>query len=679
MFKSPGTCRRWFAIAILCAVIVGIGAPATRASDLPAISTLRVASFSLPAVTGETVSCSFTGEVDWTVLCFLGTECPLAKLYGARLQEMSERFSDEGVRFIGINSNVQDSMEELKTYATDHQLRFPIVKDYDRAVAVSAGATRTPEVVVVDRVGTVRYRGRIDDQYEPGIARGEATKHDLRDAIESLLAGESPAQAVTNAIGCLISLPRARAASSTSSNEKIVTYCADIARVLNQHCVECHRSGEIGPFSLTDYDEVVGWADMSVEVIDNARMPPWHASAEHLPLANAREMPEADKQLIRDWVEAGTPFGNASDLPEPPLFVDGWHLPRQPDLVLKMREAPFTIPAEGIVEYQYYVVETNFETDRWIRAAEVIPGNHAVVHHAIAFIRPPDGSNVRKFGLLSAYVPGQRRSELPEGYAQRVPAGSRIVFQMHYTPTGKPQTDTTRIGMVFADPADVTHEVLTIGGIDQDFEIPPHTADFDVQSDVPWFPRDGKLLSIIPHMHVRGKSFRFQAIRGDERETLLEVPAYDFNWQHSYELATPLPLAGLDRLCFTATFDNSADNPTNPDPNEYVTWGDQTWQEMALVFISVARPLDSGETMASEQQTPVAVSMETGKQRQTQRMAEAVRFADEYFQRLDANGDDVIVEDELPHSVRIFAFRHFDHDQDGQVTRDEIQSEYLSR
>jgi len=652
--------------------------PSALATGPLSISPDRVAEFSLPSVSGDVVSFSVPGEATWTVLCFLGTECPLAKLYGSRLQAMSDQFADDGVRFIGVNSNVQDSMNELRVYAADHQLRFPMVKDYDRSVALSAGATRTPEVVVVDRVGTVRYRGRIDDQYEPGIARASATRHDLRDAIECLVAGNPVASAVTTAVGCLISLPRASASPATETTEASVTYCNVIARILNQNCVECHRSDEIAPFSLTDYDEVAGWADMSVEVIDNARMPPWHAAPGHAALANARNMPESDKQLFRDWVTAGTPFGDASDLPEPPTFVTGWQLPRAPDLVLPMRNVPFDVPAGGVVEYQYYVVDTEFESDRWVRAAEVIPGNHAVVHHAIAFIRPPDGSNVHEFGLLSAYVPGQRRSLLPQGYAQRVPAGSRIVFQMHYTPTGKSQTDITRIGLVFADASEVTHEVFTLGGIEQDFEIPPHTANYRVEDEVRGFPRDGMLLSITPHMHVRGKSFRFVSIRGDDRETLLEVPAYDFNWQHSYELASPLSLADIDRLRFTATFDNSADNPTNPDPNEYVTWGDQTWQEMALVFVSVARPLHPDVT-----QPPTApvqpLESAADQARQGKWVEQAERFAEEYFQRFDSNGDGVIIQDELPHSVRIFAFRSFDHDRSGQITPDEIQSEHLSR
>ncbi len=654
---------------LLCVFVFGF----TTAFAVEAIRSPlgHVASFTLTTIAGDAVSLD-QSDAELTVLCFLGTECPLAKLYGPRLQTMSDSFGDR-VRFIGVNSNVQDSVEELKAYAAEFELTFAMVKDEDRSVALSAGAKRTPEVVVVDRVGAVRYRGRIDNQYEPGIARADATEHDLRNAIDQLLAGKPVTHPVTKAVGCLISLPRESLAKNASPavapESPSVTYCNEVVRVLQKHCVECHRTGEIGPFTLDDYDEVAGWADMMVEVVDNGRMPPWHATDNHAKLANARIMPTADKQVLRDWAAAGTPYGNADDLPTTPTFVSGWQLPREPDLVLEMRKEPFHVPADGVVDYQYYVAKMDFPTDRWVKAAEVIPGNRGVVHHAIAFIRPPDGSDFRKQGLLSAYVPGQRQSPLPDGYAQRIPAGSRIVFQMHYTPTGKPETDITKVGMVFVDEADVTHEVSSIGSFEQDFEIPPHAANYDVNSKFNWFPRNGEILSVMPHMHLRGKSFRMDLVRKPGSETLLEVPAYDFNWQHNYELENSIPLADVEQIRFTATFDNSADNPANPDPTEHVTWGDQTWQEMAVVFMAVARPRE--KTAAT---TKAEASDQTSKQNN-----KAAKFAKDYIQRFDANADGVLTEDEVPHSVRLFAFRRFDHDGNGQVSREEIEAERGSR
>ncbi len=644
--------------------------------------------FSLPATDHSIATLSRDPSVKFHVLCFVGTECPLARLYGSRLEKMFVEFAPQGVQFIGINSNIQDSMDELRKYVNEHALTFPVAKDYDRRVALDFGATRTPEVFVIDRSGVIRYRGRIDDQYEPGVKRDRATKHDLRDALQSLVAGEGVVTSSTDAVGCLIALPRGISAISN------VTYCNQIARVFQSHCIECHREGEIGPFSLEQYEDAVGWADMSLEVIDQGRMPPWHASDNHAELANARAMPGEDKELIRQWVESGLAYGNPTELPPSVEYVSGWRLPRMPDQILKMSEIPFEVPAGGTVEYQYYVVDPGFKEDKWVHAAQVIPGNASVVHHCIAFTRPPDGADFRDIGLLAAYVPGQVRRGFPEGFAQRVPAGSRIVFQMHYTPTGKTETDLTRIGLVFSDPDEVTHEVFALGGVEQEFEIPPGASNYQVDGDISWFPRDGMLLSVMPHMHLRGKSYRFEIESDGQTETLLEVPRYDFNWQHNYELSTPLMLEKIDRLGFSAIFDNSDQNPFNPDPTEHVTWGDQTWQEMAVTFISVAIPRDAaqldsdpgdngGASSASAGDTPSdqqpSEIQRHAASKQAARESKAEEFATRYIERFDANGDGYIASHELPHSVRLFAFWSFDHNGDSQISRDEIKAESLWR
>ena len=642
--------------------------------------------FSLPTTDGQTVELLGDPRVRYHVVCFLGTECPLARLYGPQLDEMAQQYRDRGVRFVGINSNVQDSMAELRGYVREHDIDFPVAKDYDRSVALQIGATRTPEVFVIDRGGQVRYSGRIDDRYEPGIARAEAKRRDLKRALDQLLAGRHVEVPRTEAVGCLITLPR----ESRFSGEPTVTYCDQVSRVLQEHCVECHRQGEIGPFALTEYEEVVGWADMMLEVIRQGRMPPWHASDEHSELANARHMPQADKTLLRRWVEQGMPYGDARDLPPRRQYVDGWRLPEPPDRVLAMSERAYEIPARGTIEYQYFVVDPGFQEDKWVRAVDVVPGNREVVHHCIAFIRPPDGADLRDLGFLAAYVPGQQSTTLPEGYARKIAAGSQVVFQMHYTPTGHPQQDITRLGMVFADPDDVTHEVSVRGGIEQDFEIPPHDAHYEVTGRIGGLSDDALLLSMMPHMHLRGKAFRIAAETEDGPETLLEVPAYDFNWQHKYELATPRPLANTEALRFTAVFDNSADNPTNPDPDAHVTWGDQTWQEMAVAFVEIAEPREEPQRDASrerpgrragvaDQEESSSASSNASSSAAARRRRAARRFAERYIERFDTDADSQVSSQELPRAVRIFAFDRFDHNRDGQLDHREIAREALRR
>jgi peroxiredoxin len=633
-----------------------------------AAGTKQLTGFSLPATDGRTVGLSADPAIRLHVLCFLGTECPLARVYGPRLQRLADRYADRGVEFLGIVSTVQDSMDDIKAYVDEHGIQFPVLKDYDQQVAVQAGATRTPEMFIVDRDGVIQYQGRIDDQYQPGIARNEAQTHDLQDAIDELLAGKPISKPQQKAVGCLISFPRPQPTDSD------VTYCNQVIRILQQNCIECHRAGQIGPFVLDDYDEVVGWGDMSCEVIDQGRMPPWHADPTVGHFANARSMSEEDKQLFRQWVDAGMPYGDANELPPPQTYGQGWRMFKQPDLVLQMSEKPFAVPSEGTVEYQYFVVNPGFTEDKWVRAAQVVPGNNRVVHHCIVFQRPPDGSYLKGAGMLAGYVPGQLSSDLPDGYAYRIVAGASLVFQMHYTPTGKPEEDQTQLGLIFADPDEVTHEVFVINGIDTEFEIPPHTANYPVSAAVDWFPQDGFILSITPHMHVRGKSLELFANSAGNETPLLRVPHYDFNWQHDYDLATPLPLDKVDKLWFRAIFDNSSDNPFNPNPEEYVMWGDQTWEEMALVFLRVAEPRKNHDEASETQSRQQSLA----QQRQLQ-WTLALQFADDYIGRFDNNDDGVLSAHEVPKSVRAFRFQQYDRDDDGFLTRDEMANNALDR
>lgn len=616
----------------------------------------------LPASNGERMQFPLPDQPRLTVLCFLGTECPLARLYGPRLARLSQHYQSHEVRFLGVNSNCQDSLDEVRRYVKDYGIPFPIAKDYDHQLADRFAVTRTPEVIVVDAAGQIRYRGRIDDQYRPGQSRPEATHHALQAALDELLAGRAVSVPETEPVGCLLGR-RPVAATPTE-----LTYCRDVAPVLQRHCVECHRPGDIGPFALTDYDEVVGWGRMLVEVIEDGRMPPWHAAPHTGPFANARQMPERDREVLRAWVAGGMPFGDPRDLPPAVEYRTGWMLPREPDLVVPMRSEPFLVPAEGVVEYQYFVADPGFTEDRWVVGAQVLPGNRAVVHHAIVFIRPPDGMRMRGTGWLTAYVPGQRSALMPPGMGRRIPAGSKLVFQMHYTPNGSEQADLTRVGLLFGDEATISHEVLTLMALNQDFEIPPGAENYSVTAELSQLPADAQLLALAPHMHVRGKACRVLAHCGEERRLLLDVPRYDFNWQHVYELAQPVPLTDVERLEFIARFDNSADNPVNPDPAQYVYWGDQTWEEMAVAFFEVARPRQTSSQGVPRRDVDRSPSPE-----------ELHAAVERFQQRFDADGDGVVGEAEVPLSVKRFGFRTLDENGDGRLDRAELEAAFRRR
>ena len=611
--------------------------------------TAQVDSFSLSSIDGSKLTVEPvepTDKTELTVLFFSGIECPLAKLYAPRVASLAKEYS-KSTRFFGISSNQQDSAEEFKQFVVEHKIEFPCGKDFNNVVADQYQVKRTPEVIVLDREFEIRYRGRIDDQYSPGIARNSFKRQDLKIAIDELLAGKNVSQPKTDPEGCLLGRIKKPVETPT------VTYANQISRIFQANCNQCHRTGEIGPFVLDDFEEAVGWGDMIVETIDNGRMPPWHADPNHGSFANDRRMSETDKDLVRQWVEDGTPFGDAADLPEKQTFTAGWRLPKAPDLVIPMRDRPFTIPADGSVDYQYFVVDPKFKEDKWISAVEVIPGNRSVVHHSIVFIRPPDGERLPDIGWLGAYVPGQNSTGYSASRARFVPAGSKLVFQQHYTPTGIEQTDLTKVGLIFADENEVTQELQTYMAIDQDFEIKPNDPKHVVNVRLRNLPRNGTLLSISPHMHFRGKSFTAKLkTKSKSSEILLSVPKYDFNWQHIYQLSEPMPLSDIRSITADIVFDNSSANPFNPDPSKYVTWGDQTWEEMAIGFFNISVPRKPVEKKIEQLSDEVQALAKAAQAKQVKLQAKIDKFVKDYFERFDANKDGTIMRDELPLSVQ---------------------------
>lgn len=547
--------------------------------------------FTLVDYQGKQVSLSDYHESKLVVLAFLGTECPLAKLYAGRLNEIARTYQNDDVAVIGLIANVQDNVSEMEAFARRHDLTYPLLKDLGNKVADAVAAERMSEVVLLDRQKVIRYQGRIDDQYLVGTARKASTRDDLKEAIDELLAGEVVSVSRTEATGCIIG--RVREPDELSP----VTYSHQISRIFQRHCVNCHRPGEIAPFTLTSYDDVAGWGEMIAEVVRERRMPPWHADPRFGEFSNDCSLSEGDKELIYEWVNNGCPEGNPADLPAPRSFIEGWQLPRQPDVIYAMADKPFIIPAsvgpQGL-DYQHFWVDPGFKEDAWIEAIEVRPGNRAVVHHVVIYLHPGGKEeNFKGFGsgkefyFLAAYVPGMLAGEpFPKGIAKRIPAGSWLRFEVHYVPCGVEQEDTSQVGMIFTDPETISHEVRTLAVINTEFVIKPHMDDqaFTVQSKPT--PIDMQVLSFFPHMHLRGKSFEYEIERPNgDRQTLLKVPEFDFNWQTRYLCAKPISLPAGSRVHARAVYDNSEKNLANPDPSATVRNGIQSWDEMMVGYI----------------------------------------------------------------------------------------------
>jgi thiol-disulfide isomerase/thioredoxin len=536
----------------------------------------RVDPFALKDVWGTTHSLDDWKEKKAIVVVFLGTDCPLARLYGPKLSQLAQSYRAKAVQFVGIDSNQQDSLAQIAHYVRAWKIDFPVLKDPGNKVADQFAAVRTPEVFLLDQSRMIRYRGQIDDQFCVGIARGKAVHNYLHDALDAVLAGKPVATAFKESVGCRIGRLNQRPTKGD------VTYSNQIARILQARCVGCHQAGEIAPFSLTSYGDAVGWAETIREVVRDQRMPPWFANPKYGKFQNDCRLTDGEKRLINEWIDNGVPEGDRSQLPRAIPFAEGWRIPK-PDLIVKMPK-PYKVAAKGIIEYQYFIVDPGFKHDVWVRAAENRPGNRSVVHHMALFYMPPGQIEMEPADLLfrtvAAFTPGTPPLMPPDGIARRVPAGSKLVFQMHYTPNGTEQLDQSEVALVFADPKKVRKELSMGVVVNFKLEVPPNEPNYHVAA-AESFDEDTLVYAFLPHMHLRGKSFRFTAAYPDgHKEVLLDVPRYDFNWQNVYWLAEPKLLPAGARLECAATYDNSENNLANPDPTRTVHWGDQTSDEM---------------------------------------------------------------------------------------------------
>jgi peroxiredoxin len=564
------------ALGIIWLVVSSLNGPATFSATDPSIGSL-IRDFELRDDHGNHRKLSDWADRKLLVVVFIGVDCPLAKLYAPRVAELNRTFEHRGAAFVSIDSQRQDRPDAISRFAESHHIDFPILLDPEQKIAVRFGARRTPEAFILDENRIIRYRGRIDDQYTVTGRRQQPSRCDLAVALEELLRGEPISTPVTETTGCLIER------SGSVESKATVTYSREIAPILQKHCVGCHRPGQIAPFALTNYRQAANRAETIAEVVRVQRMPPWHADAKFGRFANDARLMDEEKQLIEEWVNAGHPEGNRAALPPPIHYPESWTIPG-PDQVVSMPK-PFTVPAEGAVEYQVFKVDPGFHEDKWIRAAEIRPGNRKVVHHCNVYLQPPDSDEPVEQGTLGSFclaamAPGTPALMLPEGMAKLVPAGWHFVFVVHYTPIGSLQTDQTSIGLMFADPKSVQKEVATKVLLDEDLRIPPGVADHRVEKSHQ-FKDNVLIFAFFPHMHLRGKSFRYEVTYPDcSREILLDVPRYDFQWQNRYVLAEPKHLPAGTKLYCIAHYDNSTNNPFNPDPNATVRTGLQSWDEM---------------------------------------------------------------------------------------------------
>ncbi|VTT96356.1 thiol-disulfide oxidoreductase : Redoxin domain protein OS=Planctomyces brasiliensis (strain ATCC 49424 / DSM 5305 / JCM 21570 / NBRC 103401 / IFAM 1448) GN=Plabr_3782 PE=4 SV=1: Redoxin: Cu2_monoox_C [Gemmataceae bacterium] len=513
-----------------------------------------------------------------TVVAFTNTTCPLCKKYAPVLARTEKEYAAKGVAFLFVNPTATD-----KPDGSAFTGRY--VHDTDGKLTAALGANSTTEVVVLDAARTVVYRGAIDDQYGLGYSLDAPRNKYLATALDEALAGKSPVVAGTTAPGCALD------ADAMKAPAVALTYHARIERIVQANCVECHRSGGVGPFSLDSYDDVVAHKGAIKKVVDNGTMPPWfaaHAKAGHSPFANDRSLTDADKKDLLAFLGGDLKKGDPADAPLPRKYDSGW-LIGKPDATFQLPK-PVAVKAEGVMGYQHIKVETNFDEDRWVQAIEVQPTAREVTHHVLVFAtaRGARLGGGEAAGFFAVYVPGNNSLVYPDGYAKKLPKGATLHFQMHYTPNGKATTDQTKLGLIFAKHPP-RHEVQVAGIVNTRFEIPPGEGNHRVDAKIP-VPFDAKVLALFPHAHLRGKAAKYELNTPDGKtSTLLDVPHYDFNWQLQYRFADPVTAPRGSSLTYTAWYDNSDKNPANPDPKKTVRWGQQTYEEMHLGYIEFVR------------------------------------------------------------------------------------------
>jgi peroxiredoxin/mono/diheme cytochrome c family protein len=535
------------------------------------------------------------------VLVFIGTDCPVTQRYAPRLESLRQSFEPRGVHFLGISSNVQDSQAEVLRFGRDYDIHFPLLKDVSGQIASRLGAQRTPEVFVIDKQRLVRYRGRIDDQFDDDSDRSLPTRPDLEIALEEVLDGRDVTVPNTRVHGCRIG--RALAEMPNAS----VTWHSEIAELFRKHCINCHRAGGAGPFPLSRYEDVEGWAETIREAVADRRMPPWYASADEISFSNDFGLSEQDRSIIAKWVNDGSPRGDATEDDYSPPPSSNWQIASEPDQVLSMSASPVEITAEGRQEYRYFLMNPDWKSNLLVKGVEIRPGNRRLVSQAAVFVIPPGlagaYTNIRDLtstseldaNLLAWYSAGSAPTIYPDDLAREIQAGSQLLFRLRYRPTGRKESDKTQLGLILADTSKVTRLVQIV---------PIQESAITLTGDVPAkevvvkkMIDDGIfLLSITPSVTRFGRSFRLQ-LPPDSRDgsvaSLLRVESLPYPWAHQYRLNLPLELSAGTELSAQGLFDrfSPADRKRGEIPDaEELDSGSRNIDERLVTYLEIAPP-----------------------------------------------------------------------------------------
>jgi peroxiredoxin len=519
------------------------------------------------------------------VLFFTETGCPVARQSIDKLKSLREHYSDKGVVIWMIDSNAGDDRAAVEKEAREfNESPLPVLIDDTQEIARLLNVKRTAETICIDTTNwTVFYRGAIDDQLVEGAQKPQPTQKYVENALDEFLSGKAIAKSSSVGRGCLLTFE-----PSGPDASKPVSYTHEIAPMLREKCVTCHSPGNIAPFVMSSYQKVHGRADMIREVLVARRMPPWDADPHFGHFKNDRSLTLAQQRTLLRWIDQGAPQDDGPDplaeaTPEPAKWPLG-----EPDYIIKLPVAE-QIPATGILDYRYVEVPSPVTNNVWLAGAVFRPGNRRVVHHLIVrakYEKPP--KEAKDDAFLTAWAPGIDYWAYPEGTGKFLGAGATLNFELHYTADGKPETDQSELGLyVMKSPPKLP--LQTTGAYNSELVVPPHEPEAP-SAAIFGFDHDTIIYDFAPHMHLRGSWFRYEALYPNgKRETLLSVPRYDFAWQTIYRLSEPKTVPAGTWIYCTGGFDNSTLNPANPNPDRRIHWGDQSFDEMFIGFMDVAR------------------------------------------------------------------------------------------
>ena len=537
----------------------------------------RIENFVLLDQHGDAHNLYYHRDKSAVVIMIQGNGCPIVRNALTDYKALRDTYADQGVHFMMLNANLQDQRSTILAEAEKFGIDMPILHDETQLIGESLNLVRTAEVLVIDpKNWQIVYRGPINDRQVYERQKAEASNHYAADAIANVLANQPVTVANRDTMGCLINF------AQRNADHEQISYTDTIAPILQEKCVVCHTEGGLGPWAMSSYEMVRGFAPMMREVIRTKRMPPWHADPHIGVWKNDKSLSIEQTQTLVHWIEAGTPRGEGEDpLKDLTIAQVEWPLGK-PDLILDIPE--YTIPASGVVDYKFPRLANPLDQGVWVKAATVIPGNREVVHHILAgSIDATTAQAKRDSGVfdnyLIGYAPGNESNLFPQDTGVYIAPGGEYTFQLHYTPIGREVVDNSRIGLYFHDkqPSNFYRQSVVI---DPTIQIPPNQPR---HAEVAYYEFDKPALlhDLVPHSHYRGVASKFELIEPDgSRETVLSVPNYDFNWQRTYTFVEPMRIEPGSRLIHTTWYDNSAANPGNPDPNRTVPWGLQSWDEM---------------------------------------------------------------------------------------------------